>query len=709
MAKEYFAKPDDLAKLGGSLWSRLESVANSTWYTQRRALYRLAHSAYYGFENGEGATYAVNRAGVQGELASFRLNTGRSNAKALVSIVTAPPLAWRPIARNDDAGAAKSTTLAKNLLEDAWKTRQFARQHRAQVEMALAFAEAYRFVEWNPALGKPMAALDGQVLFEGDAVVHLVPPWDYVTDPRARHPSVAPWCFVRVQKNAYDLAAVTPQLVDGKAGDEARDAILSVTSKRDWDLLTTGNDYTAANAYESELVDEWHFFHAPTPTIPDGLHVVFLSGAVVLRAEPLALGEMPIVPLAPEALFNTPSGWSSYWDTLAPQQISDAIDVMMSSNITNLGNTIVAIEKGSDVTPQRLAGGNKVWPYAAGGKPPVGINLAQVDPNTLKYQDTLRRYMQQQLGLSDISFGRTPGDSAQMNAQAFAVLASMGTQLASPFQQASFEAEAKVGELYLKTLALNVPVERLLRIVGQDSKGLFSETKWTGKDLAPVETVVIDIGNPLEQSPAGKMQLLETYRQIPGAITAPQQVAQIMETGRLEPVLKGPVDAAVLVKSENEMMAAGDAPPSPDRLEDHVLHAQGHAHVLNSIDAKNNPAVGQAVHTHVMAHYVELWNLPPGADPTMDPLFGPRLDVLLGRAPMDPALRMPPQMGPPPGMGPPGPGGPPAANDNKEPPATGAPPPPGSQPPTPPVEMPENPLTGQQFSPDAGPPLAGAA
>ena len=105
-----------------------------------RDQWATAYEHYYG-ESAPwgGITYALSRGGQEGELLKVRVNKARSYAKAFVALVTAAKATWRTRAKNADAGAAASTSIGQNLLEDFWSQRKLDRLFLRWVEMAVVF------------------------------------------------------------------------------------------------------------------------------------------------------------------------------------------------------------------------------------------------------------------------------------------------------------------------------------------------------------------------------------------------------------------------------------------------------------------------------------------------------------------------------------------------------------------------------------------
>lgn len=727
-AKSVYFAAASRANIGTSLVGRLQSLKDGTTgdnsILDNSAEYANALRHYYGKDSGFGLSWGITRGGKAGELARTRINRARAYAQTKLSVVTQAKVTWRPQAKNGDAGAAAGVTLTADIMADLWENKGLSEVWLRWIEQAIVLSQAFVFDEWNRALGPPLGPAGDQMVTQGDIEAHNVLPWDVKVDPACPSPNAVTWRFVRLWKNRWDLAKLWTrggsQLADGKRGAEAEDAILSASESSAIDEYDTGRGKGSNN----DLVPVWYFFHDKTPALPMGRETIFISANCVLRDGRLSYESSPVHRIAAGDMFGTPHAWTSFWDTLGPQEISDSINTSLSTTATTLGNTNLAVEQGSDVKGEVLPNGLRIVRYPRQGKKPEFINPPPLSPDMMKYDELLSSEQRQLSGLDELSTGQF--DGKQLNAQAFAVLASLTVQKASPFQTAATAALARLGTSMLRTYKKRVSREREIKVTGKSSKSLYAVQKFSGKSLEAIDGVKIDIGNPLEQTAQGRATILDTLLKIPGAVTSPEAAFEVWETGRLEPALRADRDELLLLKSEYEQLQEGKSPPV-HFLQNHPLHFKQNYSALSNPDALNDPEVIKAVNAHLDQHYLEHYGVArgptpgdpmTGAPPTQgDPLRYQRECFLMGRTP-DPSL-MPPPMGfwgGPPGMAPPGMGAPPGAPSG----AGGPPPgPPGASPPMPPapeasaegppvrpVSLPKNPVTGQQWDPATGGGLA---
>jgi hypothetical protein len=132
-------------------------------------------------------------------------------------------------------------------------------------------------------------------------------------------------------------------------------------------------------------------------------------------------------------------------------------------------------------------------------------------------------------------------------------------------------------------------------------------------------------------------------------IQTPDQLVQVLTTGRLEPVIEGTMANLMNIRAENEAMGEG-RPVRALAIDHHPKHIGEHQVVLASPEARENEQVASAVLSHIQEH-VDLWLS-----------TNPDLLAALGIPP--PPVQMPPP-GPPAGPpgNPPGAAGSPPAGD----------------------------------------------
>jgi hypothetical protein len=395
--------------------------------------------------------------------------------------------------------------------------------------------------------------------------------------------------------------------------------------------------------------------------------------------------------MAPDERDGTSFGNSPYHDILGIQELRDGLHSAVASNQVALSVQSIAMQDGTKASVDD-AHGLRTFYYPIGGVPPQALQLTRSPPEVFGFLQTLKAEQTAIMGLNDVALGQP---QEKLSGSAYALLYSAAAQQNSGLQGSMVAAVGHLGTCVLKTLQKFVSEERVVAIAGKAAAGQARQVRYSGADLNGIDEVTVEIGNPLEQSVPGKLELLNTYRQA-GAITSADHVQQVVETGRIEPATQSTRNEMQLIAQEQEQLMKGEI-PIVHAYQNHVKHCVEHKCVLDSEEALRRPDVVMSTQAHVDEHYREHYGLPNEMQVQDDPLYLPRLRALLGYAPTTPDLLAPAQPAAPP------PGGEVAPTDAM------TTPPPGMQQPLGPngPQMPTNPVTGQQVEPSAQPALMG--
>jgi hypothetical protein len=677
------------ARIGQALFAKVKDKQDDVALREYDMRNRRSYQYYYGLDpSGVHATSGVLRGGEQGELAEVRVNHSRSLVQTLLNLISAVKVVWQPVATNSDYSSAGEVELAQNILEYYWQDRQVNTHALRGLEEAIAFAEAFVFTEWDETAGEDFAAVEGQMVRTGDVRLTPLSTWDVLRDSSVKSFHELSWVILRTQRNKYDLAARFP---------ESEKQILSVTS--DEPLLTQGGQTRVPK--DSDNVTCYYFFHKPTAAVPQGRETIFLDAKCVLQDGPLTYPVWPLHRVFHSELIGTPYAYTPYYEVLGVQELMDSLQTVIASNQTTFGAQAIAAQMGSELEPDQLAGGMRVIYYPPGGKEPTPLQLTKSPPEVFEHLKSLKQDQEQLMGISGVVRG-TP-EYGDMSGTALALLQAQTVQQSSGLQNNYLRFLESIGGAILELLKKYAKVERRISISGKASRFLQTDSSFTGQSIGQVRKVMVEIGNPMSQTPAGRGEIAKDLIKMQLVKTA-EQYEQVLSTGRLEPLTRSLQHELLLVLHENEMLQDGKQPVlSPD--DDHQMHAREHRAVLANPEARENPSVIQAYTAHIEEHFQAYFN------------SDPRRLIMMGQQP--PPVLMPPPGAPgaPPRPG--GEGGPPQGAPNGPPPppeGSGGPggPPDGSAPP-PNVtagtkglpRMPKNPATGAKFSPPPGPVPAG--
>jgi len=645
-SSRYFAAapPDEI---GPSVAARLEEVVKDFQFQDREATYRRLFDTPLGLQS----------SGDVGQLIKVHVPKAKPLLQSLVGLILGPPLTWRPSARNADVESRGSVQLAANLLEYFWREEGLATFCAEWVRAGFAFREAYVLPEWDASKGRQVGVdpVAGQLVLSGGLSCRLIMPWDVFFDCEYRSYEELPWKVVRTYENRWDLAALNQAKAD--AIIKSSGTFLAQTNRR------------VSQSQSHDVVPKYTLFHRPCPAVPDGLRVVFLDGQTVLSVEPLS--EVPLERFAPSTRLDTPFGDSSWEGTLAIEEMTDEVESALATNLNQFGTQALAMA--SNAVPTKDRTNNlaifEVPPGTDASRAVAPLQLTRQPEGADKWLSQKASDMAFATGQNDVQLGQP--DTAQMNARAFAILKSAATERNSVDQRRALDAIGRLGAKVCRLLADNMTEEQALSIGGRASRLNYPAKRFSGKDLEPIATCFVEVGNPLEQTAAGRLELFQMYAET-GAVKTPEDVQQIVETGRLEQALQPIRDESLLVSFENDEMLDGRT-PVVHWAHNHLSHFQKHVCLSFQPAALESPQAMQALQQHLDWHYREFWGLPEGVIPRTDPQYFDRVRVLLGQ-PAPTAIGPPPMGETPPAGGPQDASGPPSNSSPEAPPASLQPP-----------------------------------
>jgi hypothetical protein len=703
----YFAAaPDD--ELGDRLWSKFENSQRDV--TSRAARWNAAFLHYIGDETEAGRTWGAVRRGDKGELAAIRINRARRNSKARQALIASGRVVWKPKASTSDAEAEVATLVSGTWLEHDYKVSGIETLWKQWIEYSEVFDHAYTYTEWDRTRGSPVPT-PGGTMRDGDLRTTLLPPWLVSGDNSVPSPEDRNWHFVVLSRPKPDLVMLHTEIQRGNhtaVGEEAERIIWDARA----DVFQPLSDrYGEENNDNADLLV---FIHRPTLLMPLGLSIGMLGADCILWKRPLIgkagayddLGPHPLIRLSADEIPGTPHGWAPFYNVLANQEMLDGIDTVAATIVTGYGNPVYSLPHGAGEKIEKLGAGNRVWRLGPGKDKPELIDRPEISETLLKYREALADDMVQDFAINDSALGQLP--DSERNAQAEALAASMAVQQVAPQAASARRALMTLGELRLKTMRKNMQGERLLKAVGESRRHLLEGTKFfTARQLEPLETVELEEGNPMEDTPQGRQAMLDFLGEH-GLIKNGEDIVAVVTTGRLAPVIDPVQTENRLIEAENEMIQRGEVPKVWPTHND-VLHYRQHAEPTLSISAGNNTKLLGAEALHSAMHYQQRY----GVHPRVDPAFRARHEFLMGRTPQD----IPPPFMPPPPMNADGtpmpqPGAPtqtppPAAGESSQTPAPSPVQPSSTAAPA--VKQPNettNPMTGQPFS-TTQPPIGG--
>jgi hypothetical protein len=602
------------------------------------------HGAYY---TDVGSGHKITFGGEQDELTNLAVNHYRNICRHMLTMVTANRPAMDARATNTDYKSLVQTKLANGLLDYYMREKRLEDYLSRAVEHAIVFGTGYIKMEWNATSGEvydmiepeyemektfnpntgeeieqqkldidgnPIKVNEGYPIYEGDVMFSTVSPFDVVFDSTKEDPSKHDWVLVRSFKNKFDLAAKYP---------EYEDEILKQETKSDKERYNfTGSFYD-----QTDDIAVYEFYHKKTESMPDGRYLLFVESNVILMDSPMPYRKLPVYRISPGDILGTPYGYTDTFDLLP---IQDALNSLYSTILTNqntFGVQNILSPRGADINPQSLAGGLNFIEYNHQIGEPKALNLTSTPPEIFNFIGILEKAMETVSGVNSVSRGNP--EASLQSGNALALVQSMSLQFISGLQQSYVKLIEDVGTGMIQMLQDFASVPRVATIVGKSNRTYMKE--FSGKDLSSINRIIVDVGNPLAKTTAGRVQMAEQMLQM-NLIKTPEAYISVINTGKLETMTDGIDRQFLLVKAENEKMVAGETVQALD-IEPHSLHIKEHRDILADPDLKQDPDLVQRVLAHIQEHIDALRNAdpdllmhvgeqplsPPGGTPTNQP------------------------------------------------------------------------------------------
>lgn len=591
-------------------WS--QTLLTNGYYDKLHTMWSAYHGVFYN------EAHQINFGGEQGELTELAINHMRNIAQHIINMITATRPSMQARSVNTDYKSLVQTKLANGLLDYYLRDHRLENYLKIAVEYAVVMGTGYILKEWNATTGE-VYDFNEELnidIREGDLEFSNKSPLDVYFDTH-REDQNHDWFIARSFKNRHDLVAKFP---------EKTDEILSVPTKDKMDNKTMLN--YAGNGTEQIAVYE--FYHKRTESVPDGVYQLFLSNETSLLSSALPYRELPLYCIAPNYFLGTPFGYTPMFDLLP---IQDAVNSLYSTVLTNqsaFGVQSIAVPIGSNINMSQLSSGLNVIQYNPQAGEIKPIQLTQTPKEIFDFIAILEKAMETVSGVNAVSRGNP--DPQLRSGNALALVQSMTLQFISGLQQSYVGLIEDLGTGIINTLKDHANVPRIAAIIGKNNRTELKE--FTGDDLSSINRVVVDIGNPLARTTAGRVEMAEQLLQM-GAIKTPEQYFMVINTGSLEVMTEDVTSQLYLIKSENERMV------SKGRVaalitDEHALHIKEHATVLSDPDLRFDQELFAMVSGHIQEHIDLLKNTDPN------------LLLILGQQPLQPSG----QQGPPQSVGP---------------------------------------------------------
>ena len=539
------------------------------------------HGAYF---TDMSSGHTITFAGEQGELAQLPVNHIRNLAQHMYVMTTSSRPSMEARAANTDYKTSAQVTLANGLLDYYMREKRLERYINKAVELSIVLGTGYVKVEWDATCGKIVEEDEetGDKIYEGDIKFTNISPFDVVFDVN-REDNNHDWILVRTYKNKFDIAAKYP---------EFEDKILALDTKSSRDRYSL----QVFRKSDSDEIEVWTMYHKKTDSMPGGRELVFLSDDIIINDQDLPYRRIPVFRMSPNEILGTAFGYSNLFDLLPLQEgINHLYSAIMSNNIAFATQNLF-VKSGSNIDITNLGGGLNI---IQGSEKPEPLNLLGTSQETFSFLSMLEGKMEQLSGVSSVTRG-TPDPAQNLRSgNSLALVQSMAIQFQSGLQNQYVQLVEDLGVAVLEILQDYAMAPRVASIIGINNRQYLVQFK--GADIADINRVIVDVGNPLARTTAGRVQMAEQLMQMKPDEFSIQQYAQVINTGRIDGMLESPIDQSNLIQMENERLMQGTSVPVLI-IDDHKEHVLRHRTILNDIDLRSDDVKSAAVYKHIQDH-----------------------------------------------------------------------------------------------------------
>lgn len=607
---EYFAaaRPEETAS---SLLSKARSFY--TMLTANAYLEKIAKMwrAYNGaYQNDIGYGHMINFTGEQGELVSLPVNHFRNIAQHIFVMITANRPSMQARAINTDYKSLAQTYLADGILDYYMREKNLEKCIQDATEMSIVLGSSYVKLEWNATAGDEydVDPETGEVVHSGEVEFSVLSPFDVVFDG-TKETWNNDWLLVRSFQNRFNLMAKYPEHADKIRGMQPKG------SSQIYRLAIWSND-------ETDDIPVYEFYHKRTEAMPDGRYLLFLDAECILLDGKMPYRVMPIFRIVPSQIMGTPYGYSPMFDIFPIQEIINSTYSTIATNQTAFGVQNIYVPRGSDISIAEVSSGMNL--IEANGKPEP-LNLTETPQELFTFLNMMVQAAETISGVSSTTRG-DPAASLK-SGTALALVQSMSLQFMSGLQQSYVKLIEDIGSALIQILKDFAKTPKTIALVGKNNRPLLKE--FTGENINAINRVIVDVGNPLANTVAGRVQMAEQLAQM-HLLKSPEQYFQVINTGSLASVYQGEMSQLLLIVSENERLMEGQAVQAVS-LDQHQLHIQEHQAVLADPDLRTDPTLVTNTMNHIQQHIDYLRNVDP------------QLLILLGQQPLQPIGQQAPQ------------------------------------------------------------------
>jgi hypothetical protein len=514
------------------------------------------------------------------------VNHYRNIVDQILLIATGDSIKFKTRATNTDSQSLIQAALSDSLLDYYDREQRVSNFRKTAAQHGMIMNVGYTFCTWDTGLGQKIARDDmtGETFYQGDFRFENPTVADVAFDFSQRNWNNNQWVIVRLPVNRWDLVAKFPQ---------AEEKIINATRDRINDLWF----YQGLNVLcPDDIIYEYQFFHKKTEAMPQGRHVRYIPGTLLLD-EQMPYEVLPLFRCVHGEFLLNCLGYSVANDLQVLQECENGAVSAISTALAAHGVGHIWMKPGDRLTAKNFEGGLRAL---VSENQPEPINFTSIPPELWKAADMYVRAMEYLSGINAVRRGQP--EANLRTGKALQLVAAQAIEAASAFSESYRVMSEDMATHMIRCIRKWAQGSRTISILGKNNLQYLKE--FVGQDLENIDRVVVESINPLAGTLQGRLamaddlaskQIIHNYREYISIATA----------GTIEPILEYEQGHINLVREENEQLSQGKGVLAlPTHL--HVLHIKEHSTVLSTLENCQNPMIAQPVLAHIMEH-ITMW------------------------------------------------------------------------------------------------------
>lgn len=530
-------------------------------------------------------------AGEQGELLAMSVNHFRNVIRHTLNPIQSVTPSFTVTSVNSDVNARRGADIGKQIINYYEKVKRFSKVSKRVAEYAVVYGDGYHVEEWNPLCGeKNIDPETGKLEPDGDFDAEAISVWDMFFDFTKK--GTRDWFIFRRRKNKFDVAA--------SFSGEKKEKILHL------DPFYMGDRYFKDMSMYGSLgnTDEiyvYSCYHRATEAVKGGLYCMFAGDGTktvnLYTSENIYENELPIFVMQPAQFLENEFGFT---DTNTFRGCQEMINDVISKSVTNAQSALKDIwfPKGEECNIEALSSGRNIIQSSV--KPEV-IDLYAGDNGLINLFNMFKGQMETLSAQNAVVRGDIASAPNLKSGIAIQTVVAMGQQFSYGLQSSYNELFEDINTFRLKTLQKFPKNKRVIDIIGKSQSA--GTLAFTASDLKGVSRVVVNLINPMLNSPAGRIEIAESLlkNQMPGFGMI--EYFDVVNYGNLDAATESQKALITYVAQVKEMLLAGK-PVTPVAGADHkYVVKEVQALLMNPefTQDQNNAPIVQAITQFITA------------------------------------------------------------------------------------------------------------